>query len=88
LPYCNALGLLQSFSSYMPGFQVLFLSMPRIGKSESFTDTYIKTCDQAYSKILYVACELSSSYTPTKETFNYTPTASVSFEVVSLQQHI
>jgi len=88
LPYCNALGLLQSSSSYMPGFRVLFLSMPKIGKSESFTCTFIKTYDEAYSKILYEASELSSPQARIKTALNYTSTASVTFRVSILAQHL
>lgn len=88
LLYCNALGRLQSFSSYTPGFRVLFLSMPKIGKSESFTSTFIKTYDEAYSKILYEASELISPQARTKAAFNYTSTVSVTFKVTILAQHV
>jgi len=89
LPYYNALGLLQSFSSYMPGFRVLFLSMPKIGKSESFTCTFIKTYDETYSKILHEASELSSPQARIQAAFNYITTASVTFRVsILVHKHV
>jgi hypothetical protein len=62
--------------------------MPKIGKSQSFTCTFIKTHDEAYSKILYEASELSSPQARIKAAFNYTSSVSVTFRVSILAQHV
>jgi hypothetical protein len=62
--------------------------VPKIGKSESFTYTFIKIYDDAYSKILYEASELSSPQAYIKAAFNYTPTGFVTFRVSILAQHV
>jgi len=63
--------------------------MPKIGKSESFTCTFIKTYDETYSKILHEASELSSPQARIQAAFNYITTASVTFRVsILVHKHV